>query len=219
MLNKIVILILLIQAGVCLAAQETAYNLIEFKNKTGNEIYYLFFSPGDSGWWGPDVLGDSRTMNAGESVSFYISYPEYSASFDFMAVDEEGSIYELYDMQIDDSGEARIIINDSHKTESMDIDEFEEGLLSLEIMNYTGFELYYLFISPSDSDMYGIDFMDSETTLMPDSSISVLLFHSEEGTEYDIMGEDLEGDTYSFSLTLDPAEEFQYTEITLDDID
>jgi len=212
-------IIALILTAYSLTAQETAYNLIEFKNKTGNEIDYLFFSPGDSGWWGPDVLGDTRTMYAGESVSFYISYPEYSATFDFMAVDEEGNIYELYDKGIDDSGEARIVINKSHRTDQMSIDEFEDDLISLEIMNYTGFEIYYLFISPSDSDMYGIDFMDRETTLIPDDSVSVLLFHSEDGTEYDIMGEDLEGDTYSFSLTLDPELEFQYTEITLDDID
>ena len=206
-------------ASLILNAQESYYNLIEFKNKTGKEIYYLFFSPGDSEYWGPDVLGDTRTLYAGESVEFFISYPEYSATFDFLAVDEDGSMYELYDMEINDDEEARIVINDSYISDYWDLEELESSLITLEISNYTGFELYYMFISPSDSQMYGIDFMDSETTLLNDESLSVLLFRSNAEVEYDIQGVDMEGDTYSFSLTLDPELEYQYTEITLDDID
>ena len=216
-MKKLILLLVLVSASLSLAAQD--YNLIEFKNKTGLDIYYLFFSPGDSEWWGPDVLGDTRTLNAGETVEFYISYPEYTADFDFMAIDEDGNMYELYDMEITDDEEARIVINDSYITDFWDLDDLESNLISLEINNYTGFDLYYLFISPSDSSMYGIDFMDSETTLLPDEALSVLLFKSNAEVDYDIQGVDEEGDSYSFTLTLDPDLDSQYTEITLDDID
>ncbi len=219
MVKKILFLILFFTSAAGVFAQSEYYNLIEFKNKTGRDIYYLFFSPGDSEYWGPDVLGDSRTLDAGESVEFFISYPEYSAQFDFMAIDEEGNVFELYDMEINDDSEARIVINDSQITDYWDLDDLENQLISLEINNYTGFEVYYLFISPSDSQSYGIDFMDSETTLSPDDSVSVLLLKSNAEIEYDIQAVDEDDDTYSFSLSLDPDLDSQYTEITIDDLD
>ena len=190
MVKKTLFLTLLCLMTAGLYSQSEYYNLIEFRNKTDKDIYYLFFSPGDSEYWGPDVLGNSRTLDAGESVEFFISYPEYSAEFDFMAIDEEGNIFELYNMEINDDSEARIVINDSQITDYWDLDDLENQLITLEINNYTGFEIYYLFISPSDSQAYGIDFMDSETTLFPDDAVSVLLLKSNADIEYDIQAVD-----------------------------
>ncbi len=218
-MKKILAIAFILAGTAALSAQSEYYNLIEFRNKTGRDIYYLFFSPGDSEWWGPDVLGDTRTLDAGESVEFFISYPEYSAEFDFMAVDEDGNVFELYDMEINDDSEARIVINDSYITDYWDLDDLESELITLEINNDTGFEIYYLFISPSDSESYGIDFMDSETTLPADEAISVLLFKSNAEIDYDIQAVDEDDDTYSFSLTLDPDLDNQYTEVTIDDLD
>ncbi len=195
------------------------FNEISFRNKTGNTIYYLFFSPGDSEYWGPDVLGSTRTFDSGEEIGYYISFPGESADFDFKAVDEAGNVYELYGNTMVEGEVARIVITPDKMTENVDIDDFEEGLVALEINNLTGFELYYLFISPADSDMYGIDFMDYETTLMPDDSMEILMFASDDGIAYDLMAIDADDDSYSFQLTVEPGSQEQWVDISIDDLD
>jgi len=200
-------------------AQSDSLNTIEFINKTKGEIYYLFCSPGDSDYWGPDVLGESRTLYGGERVEFYISYPEETGLFDFMAIDEFGNVYEIYDQEITDGTPARVTISKAVLTDQQDLDTLTSDLVALEISNTTGFELFYLFISPSDSEMYGIDFMDSETTLADGDSIRVLFFNSDTDIEYDVQGIDEDNDSYSFSLSLDPELDDQIVEITFDDLD
>lgn len=200
-------------------AQSEFFNTVEFINNTREDIIYLFFSPADSEYWGPDVLGDSRTLSSKESIEFFISYPNETDSFDFMAIDTAGNIYEIYEESITDGYAAQIVINKTSKSDEIDLESLEEELIGLEIINETGLELYYLFMSPSDSEMYGIDFMDSETTLQPGASVSVLLFNSNAEVDYDIQGMDAEDDTFSFSLTLDPELEYQYVDITMDDLD
>ncbi len=200
----------------------TAYadlNEIQFRNKTGNTIYYLFFSPGDSEFWGPDILGSEATFEPGDELNYYVSFSGDSTTFDFKAVDDEGNIYELYNMEIIDGEPDRIIISSDKLSETVDLEDFENGLVSLEIANATGFELYNLFISPADSDHYGIDFMDSETTLNDGDSVEVLMFVSGDGAEYDIMAVDHEDDSYSFQLSVDPEIVEQYVEIVLEDLD
>ncbi|MBF9016020.1 MULTISPECIES: hypothetical protein [unclassified Oceanispirochaeta] len=211
--------IVLVMLSSTLWAQSEFFNTIEFINNTREDIIYLFFSPADSEYWGPDVLGDSRTLSSKGSIEFFISYPNETDSFDFMAIDTSGNVYEIYEESITDEYAAQIVINKTSKSDEIDLDSLEEELIGLEIINETGLELYYLFMSPSDSEMYGIDFMDSETTLQPGASVSVLLFNSNAEVDYDIQGMDAEDDTFSFSLTLDPELEYQFVEITMDDLD
>lgn len=218
-MKKILTAIFMIILTSTLWAQSEFFNTVEFINNTREDIVYLFFSPADSEYWGPDVLGDSRTLSSKGSIEFYISYPNETDSFDFMAIDKLGNVYEIYEESITDGYAAQIVINKTSKSDEIDLDTLEEELIGLEIFNETGLELYYLFMSPSDSEMYGIDFMDSETTLQPGASVSVLLFNSDAEVEYDIQGMDAEDDTFSFSLTLDPQLEFQYVDITMDDQD
>lgn len=218
-MRKILMILSLMIMSATLWAQSEFLNTVEFHNKTKGEILYLFFSPADSEYWGPDVLGDTRTLAAGEQVEFFISYPEESNNFDFMAIDEYGNVYELYEETITDGTAAKVVISKANKSDDIDLDSLAESLIGLEIINETGYELYFLFVSPSDSEMYGIDFMDSETTLPSGESVNVLLFDSDAEIEYDIQGIDEDDDTYSFSLELDPALGDQYVEITYDDLD
>ncbi len=218
-MRKAILIPLFILAAFSLWGQSEYYNTIEFRNNTSGEILYLFFSPSDSGYWGPDVLGDSRTLMSKQSVEFYISYPDETNSFDFMGIDEFGNIYEIYDEPITDGEAAVIVINKSSKTDEIDLDILGEMLLGLEIVNSTGKEIYFLFISPADSQMYGIDFLDSMTTVMPDDSVSVLLFSNDTETDFDIQAWDEDDNSYSFSLSLDPELEYQYVEIVPQDMD
>ncbi|MDA3955477.1 hypothetical protein [Oceanispirochaeta sp.] len=218
-MKKLFLITSLLLLSVTLWAQSEFFNTVEFHNKTQGEIIYLFCSPADSEFWGPDVLGSHRTLEAGEKIEFYISYPHESDSFDFMAIDEYGSVYELYEKEITDGSPAKFVISLDSKTEELDLESLSEELVALEINNNTGFELFYLFISPSDSEMYGIDFMDKETTLPPGESISMLFLNRDTGIDYDIQGIDEDEDSYSFSLTLDPALGDQVVDINYEDLD
>jgi hypothetical protein len=63
-------------------------NLITFYNDTGYDIYYIFTSPGDSAYWGPEILGADRVLEDGQFLGFWIHYPEFSNEFDIMAIDD-----------------------------------------------------------------------------------------------------------------------------------
>ena len=67
--------------------------------------------------------------------------------------------------------------------------------------------------------MYGIDFMDSETTLPPGESISLLFFSNDTTIDYDVQGIDEDEDSYSFSLSMDPQLGDQTVDISFDDLD
>lgn len=213
------LLLLFIFISSSLWAQSEFFNTVSFRNNTNAEIWYLFFSPADSEYWGPDVLGGSGTLGSGDELEFFISYPNETDSFDFMAIDEKGNVYEIYEEAITDGEEAQIVINKKSRTDTVDLDGLEEELIGLEILNETGVELTFLFISPSDSEMYGIDFMDSYTTLADGDSLNVFLFRGDVEIEYDVMGLDEDDNSYSFSLSLDPELEQQYVSIEASDLD
>ena len=87
------ILLALLAAGLAFGIETSDLNRITFENETGYDIYYLFFSPGDSDYWGADILGTTRTLDDGEAVGFYIYYPDAANDFDFLAIDEDGDAY------------------------------------------------------------------------------------------------------------------------------
>ena len=120
----------------------------------------MHVSPEDSEGWGADVLGSERTLDDGEYLGFYILYPDECNSFDIMAIDEEGDSYFIWDYEICDGYEEELEIT----LDDWD-DEFELDLEEVTIINDTGYDIWYIFISPSDSDMWGIDHLDDETIL------------------------------------------------------
>ena len=57
--------------GFAFGIETSDLNRITFKNDTGYDILYLFFSPGDSDLWGADILGTTRTLDDGEVLIRY----------------------------------------------------------------------------------------------------------------------------------------------------
>ena len=55
------------------ALDASELNRVTIVNRTGYDFIYVFFSPGDSDHWGPDILGTSRTLDDGRKASFYVS--------------------------------------------------------------------------------------------------------------------------------------------------
>ena len=142
------------------------------------------------------VLPDGTRINRGqgfnykgEYLGFYILYPDECNSFDIMAIDEEGDSYFIWDYEICDGYEEELEIT----LDDWD-DEFELDLEEVTIINDTGYDIWYIFISPSDSDMWGIDHLDDETILYDGDSVEFL---APAGASFDVMLVDEDEDTYS----------------------
>ena len=173
-------------------------NRVTFINNTGADIWYVFLSPGDSSEWGFDILGSERTLEDNNLLSFFISYPEYENFFDVMAIDEDGNTFILFDELFSDDGEVNIIISD----DDLDDDNPEMDFLEVQFENQTDYEMLYLFVSPGDSDMWGVDMMDDEQTLMSYDTLSLLAPSSDEEVSYDVMAVDPDFDEYTFTLNV-----------------
>lgn len=177
-------------------------NSVVILNNTGYEIQYLFLSPGDSDYWGPDILGSTRTLGNHGALGFYVHYPDECNNFDIMAVDEDGDSYIIWDFTICDDEQPSIVITGNELAK--DTPDF--SFVSLEIMNSTDYDMYYVFISPTDSGMWGIDLLDEETILETGMSAEFLIPIEGDVGEYDFLSLDVDDDLYQFSLTIDPYE-------------
>ncbi|MFW6288493.1 MAG: hypothetical protein ACOC2Q_01800, partial [Spirochaetota bacterium] len=160
-------LALLVTAGAS-GLDPSNLNRVTFVNSTGSDFVYLFFSPGDSEYWGADVLGTTRTLDDGEQVSFFIHYPEYSNEFDFLAIDEDGDAYIIWNYEISDAEPALIEVT---------LEDYEGGydlpdLARVNLTNSTDYDMWYVMFSPGDSAMWGIDMLDDESILAVGETLS-----------------------------------------------
>ena len=187
-----------------------------FGNRTGADIYYLYVSPGDSELWGTDILGSERVLDDGDTLEFFIHYPDQCNDFDIMAVDGFDVAYIVNDFEICDGSEASVSFTSDDALSTPP--EFE--LMQLELTNNTGYEILYLFVSPEDSNMWGVDQMDSETTLDEGDTISLGLSFNATDIRYDVHAVDVDGDTYTFQVDLADHVDYELeAAIYLDHID
>ena len=180
-------------------------NRVTFVNRTGYDFVYLFFSPGDSEYWGPDILGTTRTLDNGERLSYFISYPDRSNTFDFLAIDVDGDAYIIWDYVIRDGRESVIEITFDSFDGVYDL----ASLAMVNLRNDTGYDMYYVFLSPGDSNMWGIDMLDATTVLSTGETLS-LFVPVDDTSRYDFMGVDEDGDVYEFWIELRP-DQMEYT--------
>jgi hypothetical protein len=182
-------------------------NKITFKNSTGAKIETIFLSPSDSDYWGPDIIGAEYVVKNGGSLGFYIHYPEESFTFDIMATDDAGHMFELYDYEVTDGEEATITL--TRKNLNSKAPEFTYATLT--VTNDTDREMQYLFISPDDSDAWGVDLLDEKSTLAAGDSHSIVIPVGKEEVTYNLMASDENNDEYVFDLTIDPAQGKEFT--------
>jgi hypothetical protein len=186
---------------------------IQFSNETGYDFHYLFLSPGDSEYWGPDILGSERIFSAGETLGYYVHFPDECNDFDIMGVDEDGDSYILYDYTM--CGEEYITFT----IDDLSTDEPEFDFVELNITNDTGYEVYYLFVSPSDSMMWGVDQLDEETILSYGETLSLLVPVSESSISFDVRAVDEDEDTYTFSTDIRSESSTHDIDINTEDLD
>ena len=214
--------VIILTAALCLLAgaavadtfDSDVLNLVTFTNDTRNDIEYIFLSPGDSEYWGPEILGSTRILESGESLGFYLYYPDECNDFDIMAIDEDGNTAIIYDYTICDGFEEEIEIS----RKDMRDDAPDLDLVTVYVENET-IEVYYLFISPSDSQMWGVDYLDETTTLESGDEVGFLFPVWDDATEYDLMAVDSDFDTYSFSFDVDYNSDEDTYAIEISDLD
>jgi hypothetical protein len=189
-------------------------NLITFKNRTGDDIRYIFLSPGDSDYWGTDILGATRVLPDDEELGFFIHYPERCNEFDIFAVGEAAA-YLVYDYEICDGEPAEVRLT----RRNLDEDAPEFTFTTVTIENATDYDIWYLFFSPGDSEMWGVDQLDRSTILTPGETLSVLLPVGEEPARYDVRAVDEDEDTYTFYVEIGADAGEQVFSIVNSDID
>lgn len=143
---------------------------LEIINNSSTDIWYLYVAPSSDTDWGDDQLG-ANILYAGES---------------FTLTDVP---YGTYDLLVEDS---------SHNTIEtwMGVDIYEDltwevfgtagGTASLEIINASGTDIWYLYVSPSSSTTWGNDLLGAN--IIPTGE-SYVLSDIPAGT-YDLMVED-----------------------------
>ncbi len=203
-------------AALASAMDPDELNKITFKNMTGSEIEMIFLSPSDSEDWGPDIMGADNTLANGKSISFYIHYPDASFKFDIMAVDGDGNSFEVYEYTMRDGKEALITMTKKELNKSPPDLEF----ITLTVENETGAEIDYLFISPEDSDAYGVELLSEDGVIADGDYVDILVPLGDKTSSYDVLAVDEDLNDYTFSLDLDPAEgEEQSVAIEASDLD
>jgi len=189
-------------------------NRVTFVNNTGYDIIYLFFSPEDSDYWGADILGSTRTLDNGEKLGFFIHYPDFENAFDFMAIDEDGDAYFIWDYVISDDRAAVIEITLADYDGGYDMPDLAE----VELTNVTGYDMWYVFLSPGDSSMWGVDMLDDETILFDGDTLNLLVPVSREEVRYDFQGVDEDEDVYEFWVELSNRDDYYDFLIELSDL-
>ncbi len=141
------------------------------ENNSGIPICAVYISPTESDSWGDNRLAENEVIRSGSSRTFQI--PE--GTYDIRADDCDGNLV-AYDMDVDMVG---------RMTGSLDPLQRAPVL----VVNNSSHEICYLYISPSDSDTWGPDWMGKDTTIPAGSTRT---FQVPLGT-YDLRADDCDG--------------------------
>jgi hypothetical protein len=196
-----------VSAATAFAFNPDKLNKITFDNTTGTKIEMIFLSPGDSKSWGPDIIGADYFLKGSGSIGYYVHYPDTSCRFDIMATDDKGNKFEIHDFRMTDGKEASVTLT----PKSLNRTAPDFTLATVHIDNNTGHEIQYLFVSPSDSDAWGIDLLDEETTVAEGDSHSFVLAVGKDKVKYNLMGVDENDDEYEFNMTIDLKAKKEFT--------
>ncbi|MCK4505640.1 MAG: hypothetical protein KAW14_08495 [Candidatus Aegiribacteria sp.] len=179
-------------------------------------IFAIQIDPSDSPW-GEDRLGEDEILAPGESFTLEIT----EGSWDIMITDEDLDTYTLWQVEIGPEGYVWNVTLEDIDT-GWDAEEFGEQLIletgegSAPVVitnNLGGWDIYFVYVDPSESDEWGDDCLGIEI-LGQDDEITVWV---DPGT-YDLRAADVDGDTYTL-WDVEVDVDGYYWFITLDDMD
>lgn len=188
---------------------------VEFVNDTGFDIYNIFFSPADSEYWGPDLLDSATILSTGESIEFLVHHPDRCNDFDFFAIDEDNDAYYIFETTVCDDAEnvIRLTLDNYSGEQAPDFD-----LVMMEFYNDTPYDMWLVFISPSDSGYLGVDFLGSSEVMAANDEISMYVPVGGRSTDYDVICFDEDGDRYQFQVTVDNSSDSMSWPIEMSDL-
>lgn len=188
-------------------------------NKTGYDIYYLKISPVDNDDWGEDWLGEEILADGG-ILSFDLSGRGWEGlcEFDIKAMDEEDDTYIQWGLNLCDRSKV-ILTMDDYVVPEEEVSSGPEtdcgAPQDVTIVNGTGYEIWYVYVSPADADSWGKDRLGDDVVPAGDSFL-VCLPGYDETCIFDIRVEDSEGDSY-IKLDVDLCA-LESLEFTLEDL-
>jgi len=115
---------------------------LEITNDSGWEVWYVYISPADAEGWGDDWLGD-HVIEDGET---YLIEDIPEGVYDVKAEDANHEVIEVvWEAEVEGSMTWTVT-----------------GLASFEVINESDDMIAYLYISPSDSDTWGDDWLGDD---------------------------------------------------------
>lgn len=200
-------------AGLWLSAAsaqiDTEVNQLTVANFTGQALVFVFVSPGDSTFWGPDLLKSKGVLANDFQVSFYVHYPDACNVFDFMGIGSDGTVYQLPREQICDGNAATLAFTPASGQGL----QSDFARMTVQLQNLTSTALAYLFVSPADSVMLGVDMLDAETVLGRGETVELVIPRENREATYDVHAFGEDGSHYEFQMILtfgDGAEEDRF---------
>ncbi len=122
---------------------------LRLENNSGISVCSVYISPTGSDSWGDNWLAENEVIRSGSSQTFQI--PE--GSYDMRADDCDGNLV-AYHMGVDLAGSM-----------TWSLDPLQRA--PVLVVNESSHEICYLYISPSDSEEWGPDWMGKDVTIPP----------------------------------------------------
>ncbi|MBX7058338.1 MAG: hypothetical protein K1X75_09770 [Leptospirales bacterium] len=210
-LSNIFLLTTLLAAGIsCASAGGVAsgvsgqVRLLTVTNQTGGTLKLLFISPSDSQYWGPDVLGATRTLAQGASAGFYLHYAAACGRFDIMGVHTDNSTFRIQGFEVcDDRQNQSVALQSSHSADPLG----GMRLAKLRFRNIASQTMRLVFVSPHDSRSWGVDFLGQTTTLARGQTLELVIPTSQEAVRYNVMAAGEDDRQYTFNIDIDRSSE------------
>ncbi len=169
---------------------------IEIVNNTGGDIWYVYISPSTESTWGNDLLGANIIPN-GES--FTLDMP--ANTYDMRAEDSDhNEIETLWQVEVNGDYTWTVVGPATGGTTG-------EGDLSLEIVNNSGQDIWFAYVSPSSSSEWGSDQLGAN--IIPNGE-SFTITGIAPGT-YDLKAEDSSHNVIATEMGVDIQEDMTWT--------
>ncbi len=159
---------------------------VTVNNRSSQDLCYVYISPASSDSWGDDKLG-SDTLAAGSSKTFDVSQ-------------------DTYDIMVQDCSGATVY-SDSDVSSNTTIDIGGSGEFALRLENQSSDEVCYVFISSSDADSWGDDWMGAKESV---ASGGARVFYVTSGT-YDVQAQDCDNTELASEYGVDLSRDVTWT--------
>ncbi len=159
---------------------------VTFVNRTGREIVQLFASPRNSRVWGAGLLNATRRLPDEGRVTFYL-HGDNSFAYDILAVDDTSEAYVIWNRTLGPDMPTVVEIGLSDREGGYDRPRYG----TVRVVNESGSDIWFLFLSAVDSPLRGADMLDAGTILENGETLTIVVPVFREVAQYELLGLDL----------------------------